>query len=204
MRNFWPVILATLLGGCLASSQPTEDLAAVQIVRDEYGVPHIYADDLYGLYFGYGHAIAQDRLFQMEMARRSTQGKVAEVLGPAFIEYDRNTRTLFSPESIRQQISALAPQDSVIFSAYAAGINHWLDAIDEQPQALMPKQFLDLDTRPLRWTAYDVVMIFVGTMNNRYGDFNTELENAATLAELTTLHDLGSQRYCRPVRRAVD
>jgi penicillin amidase len=55
----------------LAASPPTE----VKIVRDEYGMLHIYADDTYRLFYGYGYVVAQDRLFQMEMARRSTQGR---------------------------------------------------------------------------------------------------------------------------------
>ncbi|WP_141037928.1 penicillin acylase family protein, partial [Escherichia coli] len=53
----------------------------IKIVRDEYGMPHIYANDTWHLFYGYGYVVAQDRLFQMEMARRSTQGTVAEVLG---------------------------------------------------------------------------------------------------------------------------
>ncbi|MGY8796058.1 MAG: penicillin acylase family protein, partial [Woeseiales bacterium] len=61
----------------------------VRIVRDEYGTPHVYADSIHGLYYGYGYSIAQDRLFQMEMARRSTQGIVAEIYGKEFAEYDK-------------------------------------------------------------------------------------------------------------------
>ena len=44
----------------------------VIIKRDNYGVGHVYADTVYGVYYGYGYAVAQDRLFQMEMAKRST------------------------------------------------------------------------------------------------------------------------------------
>ncbi|MFC7158120.1 penicillin acylase family protein [Pseudidiomarina halophila] len=44
-------------------------------------MPHIYADETYGLFYGYGYAVAQDRLFQIEMIRRSAMGTVAEVLG---------------------------------------------------------------------------------------------------------------------------
>ena len=51
-----------------------------------------------------------------------------------------------------------------------------------------PKQFIDLEFEPTDWTAYDVAMIFIGTMNNRYGDYNTELENAAILASLVEQH----------------
>ncbi len=161
---------------------------AVRIIRDNYGTPHIYADEVYGLYFGYGYAIAQDRLFQMEMARRSTQGTVAEVLGLDYVDYDKNARRLFDPASIERQLNSLNKKDNDVFEGYAAGMNAWLDEIRKQPGNLMPKQFIDLDFSPSDWTAYDVVMIFVGTMNNRYGDFNTELENAAILAALIEQH----------------
>ena len=61
----------------------------IKIVRDEYGMPHIYANDTWHLFYGYGYVVAQDRLFQMEMARRSTQGTVAEVLGKDFVKFGR-------------------------------------------------------------------------------------------------------------------
>ncbi|EHL7222192.1 penicillin acylase family protein, partial [Escherichia coli] len=64
----------------------------IKIVRDEYGMPHIYANDTWHLFYGYGYVVAQDRLFQMEMARRSTQGTVAEVLGKDFVKFDKDIR----------------------------------------------------------------------------------------------------------------
>ncbi len=151
-------------------------------------MPHIYADDIYGLYFGYGYSIAQDRLFQMEMARRSTQGTVAAVLGPSYVDYDKSTRTLFDPASIRKQIKSLAAKDLDVFEGYAAGINAWLEKIKESPDELMPKQFGDHDFAPATWDEYDVAMIFIGTMNNRYGDFNTEIDNAKILSALQQQH----------------
>lgn len=161
---------------------------AVRIIRDDYGTPHIYADQIYGIYFGYGYAIAQDRLFQMEMARRSTQGTVAEILGPEYLDYDKNARKLFDPASIHRQLNDLRERDKDVFEGYAAGMNAWLTEIRQNPSELMPKQFIDLDFKPGDWTSYDVAMIFIGTMNNRYGDFNTELENAAILEALIEQH----------------
>jgi penicillin amidase len=168
-------------------SQPRQD-RAVRIIRDNYGTPHIYAEEIYGLYFGYGYAIAQDRLFQLEMARRSTQGTVAEVLGSNYVDYDKNVRHLFDPLSIHGQLDELNPKDKDVFEGYAAGMNAWLAEIRQSPSELMPKQFIDLDFTPGDWTGYDVAMIFVGTMNNRYGDFNTELENAAIFNSLVEQH----------------
>jgi len=69
----------------------------VTIRRDGYGMPHVYANTVYGIFYGYGYAVAQDRLFQMEMARRSTQGRVAEVLGQSMVAFDKSIRGNFSP-----------------------------------------------------------------------------------------------------------
>lgn len=160
----------------------------VRIVRDDYGVPHVYADSIYGLYYGYGYSIAQDRLFQMEMARRSTQGTVAEVFGPDYLDYDKTARMLFDPASIQRQLDTLQQKDRDVFDGYSSGINAWLAEIRRSPMELTPKQFVDFGFGPADWTAYDVAMIFIGTMNNRYGDYNTELENATILGALIEQH----------------
>ena len=191
MLKPWPLLAIFFLSACAQvpdrySSNNSDN--TVRIVRDEYGVPHVYADSIYGLYYGYGYAIAQDRLFQMEMARRSTQGTVAEVFGKDYVDYDKNARTLFSPTSIRRQINALEQEDRDIFEGYAAGFNAWLASVRANPMEWMPKQFIEHDFEPGDWSGYDVAMIFIGTMNNRYGDFNTELENAEILGSLMAQH----------------
>ena len=194
-NTLWPMIVSRLIACCTAmlflgacAGQAVTENREVRIVRDEYGVPHVYSDSIYGLYFGYGYAIAQDRLFQIEMARRSTQGTVAAVLGAEFVDYDRSTRSLFDPARIIEQIDRLEPRDRDVFRGYADGVNAWLAEIRKAPQQLLPKQFSDFGFEPGDWTDYDVVMIFVGTMNNRYGDFNTELENSRIYRELVGIH----------------
>jgi len=186
MQKVFVVLLALLLSAC--GNDSPENLQQVRIVRDDFGVPHIYANDIYGLYFGYGHSVAQDRLFQMEMTRRSTQGTVAEVLGAQYLDYDKGTRRLFDPASIRRQLDALEDEDRDVFAGFAAGINAWLAEIRSNAGELMPKQFIDNEFEPDDWTAYDVVMIFVGTMANRYGDFNTELDNLKIQQSLIARH----------------
>ena len=68
--------------------------APVRIVRDTWGVPHIYAQSAGDLFFAQGFVQAQDRLFQMDLWRRSAQGRLSEVLGPNFIERDAMTRRM--------------------------------------------------------------------------------------------------------------
>ena len=155
----------------------------VVIERDEYGVPQIYARSAYGLFYGYGYAVAQDRLFQMEMAKRSTQGRVAEVLGEAFVGFDKATRSNYWPASIERQIAALPQSDRDILDGYAAGMNAWITKVRSNASELLPKQFKDFGFAPSIWSAFDVAMVFIGTMANRFSDASGEIDNLALLTQ---------------------
>ncbi len=173
--------------GTTASSpatQKTPGRVEVTIKRDEFGVPHIYASTTYALFYGYGYAIAQDRLFQMEMARRSTQGTVAEVLGEKFVDFDKSIRGNYWPASIRRQLADLPQRERDILDGYAAGMNAWIAQIRAQPDKRMPKQFNDYGFQPPNWDAFDVAMVFVGTMANRFSDATSEIDNLALVTAL--------------------
>lgn len=147
-------------------------------------MPHIYANDTWHLFYGYGYVVAQDRLFQMEMARRSTQGTVAEVLGKDFVKFDKDIRRNYWPDAIRAQIDALSPEDMSILQGYADGMNAWIDKVNTNPETLLPKQFNTFGFTPKRWEPFDVAMIFVGTMANRFSDSTSEIDNLALLTAL--------------------
>jgi penicillin amidase len=149
----------------------------VVIRRDSWGVPQIFAHTVYDLFYGYGYAVAQDRLFQMEMSKRSVNGTVAEVLGGNYVAYDSEVRANRDPDSLRRQYDAMAARDRQIFEGYAAGVNAWITAVTRKADRLMPKEFRDYDFSPSPWTGMDVAMIFVGTMANRYSDSTAELTN---------------------------
>ncbi len=165
---------------------------SVRIIRDTWGVPHIYADDHYSLFYGYGYAVAQDRLFQMEMIKRTTAGTVAEVLGEQYLELDKTVRRGFDPDSLRQQIDKLSAQHRAVFAGYAQGLNAWIKEVNKSPGRLMPKEFIDFGFVPSTWTAYDVVLVFAGSMAHRYADFNEEINNLAFYQQLVKQH--GQQR----------
>jgi len=206
MKVITAFMIILLVGACSSMPLKKESADQIKIIRDNYGTPHIYADSIYDLYYGYGYSIAQDRLFQMEMARRSTQGLVAEVYGTDYVDYDKNTRLLYDPASIRRQLAALEQKDKDIFDGYAAGFNAWLAKIRKNPDELTPKQFIDYGFSFTDWSGYDVAMIFIGTMNNRYGDFNTELDNATIYKELVQLHgkDKASKLFNLLIPRFTD
>jgi penicillin amidase len=157
----------------------------VTIYRDAYGTPQIVADSNAGVYFGYGYAVATDRLFQMEMLKRTAQGRVAEVLGEDFVELDIQLRTSYDHRSIARQLEALPAPQLEILQAYAQGFN---SRIDELTADTMPVEFADNDFLPQHWSAYDVAMIFVGSLAHRYSDFNSERDNLQLLQHLDGLH----------------
>lgn len=170
-KNLLPALALSLAAGlgpmaALAESQ-------VEIIRDNWGVPHVYADDAYGLYAGYGYAVAQDRLFQMEMSKRSVLGTVSEVLGSDHLPYDLKTRADFDHNDIRAQIEALPKDERDILRGYAAGYNKRVAEVLADRDNLLPRQFTDFGIEPSTWTDFDVAMIYVGTMAGRFSHYST-------------------------------
>lgn len=185
-RNHLPALAISLAAGLTPIAALAE--SQVEIIRDNWGVPHVYADDAYGLYAGYGYAVAQDRLFQMEMSKRSVLGTVSEVLGSDHLPYDLKTRADFDHDDIRAQIEALPKDERDILRGYAAGYNKRVAEVLADRDNLLPRQFTDFGIEPSTWTDFDVAMIYVGTMAGRFSHYSTELDNAKVLATLEKTH----------------
>ncbi len=98
-------------------------LARVEIVRDRFGVPHIYAHSDDDAYFGLGYCHAQDRLFQMEVLRHVGQGRVSELFGKATLKTDRLFRTLDLQGVGRRMLAAARPEALRGLESYARGVN---------------------------------------------------------------------------------
>src|SRR6478736_914843 len=103
---------------------------AVEINYDDFGVPHIYAQNAEDAYFALGYAHAQDRLFQMEMLRRAASGRLSEVLGPDLIKVDKLFRTLGINEFARAHAEKFLSSDTAAFQraalAYQKGVNEFV------------------------------------------------------------------------------
>lgn len=195
MKRLFSARLGRVITSWLGMAAATASVAVaagttdqVTIRRDDYGVPHIYAQTTYGVFYGYGYAVAQDRLFQMEMTKRSTQGTVAEVLGQDYLKHDQSVRANYWPQDIKDQIELLSADDRAILRGYADGMNAWVDQVRANPSQHMPKQFNDFGFAPSRWTDFDVAMVFVGTMANRYSDANSEIFNLGLRQALIQQH----------------
>lgn len=95
----------------------------VEIIRDRFGVPHVYADTPEDLFFAQGFAQAQDRFFQMEFWRRIGQGRLAELFGPGALAQDRFIRTLGWRRVAEQEAAQLDPETRRALERYAEGVN---------------------------------------------------------------------------------
>jgi penicillin amidase len=95
----------------------------VEVRRDEWGVPHLYATTLHDLYFAQGVVHAQDRLWQMDFQRRVGLGRLSELLGEPTIETDRFLRTIGTHRAAQQDYDALSDEAKAVLQAYADGVN---------------------------------------------------------------------------------
>jgi penicillin amidase len=135
--------------------------APVEIYRDGWGIPHIYAQTTQDVFFAQGFVHAQDRLWQMEMNRRTAQGRLSELFGELALDTDRTTRTFGFHRLAASDWGNFKPELKEIFSAYAAGVNAFID----DPASKLPVEFLLLNHKPEPWqpedsTSFSRVMIW--------------------------------------------
>ena len=127
----------------------------VEIIRDEWGVPHIYAQNDDDLFFAQGYVMAQDRLWQMEMWRRWHEGRLAEVFGLDALDYDRRTRLMmFRGPFDDEEWTSYHPNAERLFTAHANGVNAYI----EQNRDNLPVEFQLTGIFPNPWTAETVVL----------------------------------------------
>jgi penicillin amidase len=125
--------------------------APVEIVRDRWGVPHLYARDEHDLLFAQGYAHAQDRLWQMEFGRRAADGRLSELLGPAALPADRLLRTLGLRLAAERCWSRASGDARALVDAYTAGVNARIAG--EPP----PLEFAVFGAAPAPWSAIDIL-----------------------------------------------
>ncbi|MFL6290238.1 MAG: penicillin acylase family protein [Thermoanaerobaculia bacterium] len=153
------VALAVLPSGCASSPvAPTSGRLTVQglskpvtVLRDPWGIPHIYAETQDDLFFAQGFVAAQDRLFQMEVWRRAGEGRLAEILGPAAVERDRVARLLRYRGDMEAEYASYAPDARQIIEAFVRGVNAYIQTIGDGGDWL-PVEFEMAGFRPEPWT----------------------------------------------------
>ena len=124
---------------------------SVEVVRDQFGVPHIIAKNEEDALFALGFVHAQDRLWQMEMNRRIGAGRLAEVLGHPALETDRLLRVFGLYQRAKASLNHFSPQSKRKIAAYVRGVNAWL----ETREGPLPPEFLILGFEPEAWSTTD-------------------------------------------------
>src|SRR5215213_722719 len=144
----------------------------ITIRRDERGIPYVEAQNDEDLYFGQGYATAQDRLWQMDLFRRTARGELAEVLGAGpnniAIDQDKLHRTYGFAQAAEAELAAASPRTRAMLEAYASGVNAYAASLD--PKSMPPEfQILQYSFRP--WTPTDslaVIKIFFEALSDTW------------------------------------
>lgn len=108
----------------------------VRVLRDRWGVAHIYAKNQHDLFFAQGYVVSQDRLFQMELWKRTGQGRLAEVLGPEALGRDRYARLLRYRGDMQTEYASYSPDAKEILEAFPAESTHTSPAVQTQDYRL--------------------------------------------------------------------
>src|SRR5579875_4096732 len=152
--------------------------APATIVRDRRGIAHITAASLHDVYYAEGYAMAQDRLWQMDMMRRLAEGTLAEVFGPVGLATDEQTRTLGLDRIAARETAALAPAARDLLDAFAAGVNQFI----AERRRRVPLEFRLLHYQPAPWRPLDSLAFAAQMYRSLSTSYKDELEREAILA----------------------
>ncbi len=164
------VLLTVLVTGPLAA-QAAKPLTVpglerpVEVIRDRFGVNHIYAETEHDLFFAQGYAAARDRLFQFEVWRRQATGTVAEWLGPRELERDIGARLFRFRGDLTAELNHYHPRGAAIIGAFVDGVNACIAEARRDPSRL-PLEFRLLNTLPEPWTPDVVISRHQGLLGN--------------------------------------
>jgi penicillin amidase len=125
----------------------------VRVVRDRSSVPHIYAQSDDDLFFAQGFVQAQDRLFQMDLWRRSSQGRLSEVLGPNFAARDAMTRRMQFRGDLASEWASYGADVKPIVEAFVRGVNAWVSIAQRD----LPEEFVLAGWVPELWKPEDLL-----------------------------------------------
>lgn len=149
----------------------------VEVIVDQWGLPHIYANNQKDLFFAQGYHAAKDRLFQFEIWRRQSTGTVAEILGESELDRDIGTRLFMFRKDINQEMAHYHDDGIEIINAYVDGVNAYIRAI-RKDQDNLPIEFKLLKILPEYWTPEVVISRHQGLL----GNIGRELKIARSVA----------------------
>jgi acyl-homoserine lactone acylase PvdQ len=156
----------------------------VRIVRDAFGVPQVTGDTDLDAWWGAGYAVAQDRLFELELFRRATQGRLAEILGKDYLADDiAARRDYYTPSELDAMFARLPATLRARTAAYRDGVNAWIDHVTKTPGDL-PGEFVATGDLPIQpWTLRDSASVGVFLARTVPSGDGNELSNLSAVQE---------------------
>ncbi len=179
------LVLLTVLMSQTSFSQNTESLQVegldqtVEIIKDIWGISHIYAETEHDLFFAQGYNAARDRLFQFEIWRAQATGTTAEILGPKAIDRDHGARLFKFRGAMGLELSHYHPRGIDIINSFVHGVNAYIDEALQSPDDL-PFTFKLLDILPKHWTPEVVISRHQGLL----GNIGRELRTGRAVCEI--------------------
>ncbi len=143
----------------------------VEVLRDQWGVNHIYAKNENDLFFTQGYCAAKDRLFQFEVWRRQATGTVAEILGARELKRDIGTRLFKFRGELSTELKHYHPRGMAIIQSYVNGVNAYITQALKNPKEL-PIEFKLLSIVPQKWTPEVVISRHQGLLGNSTQELN--------------------------------
>ncbi|MFX1562334.1 MAG: penicillin acylase family protein, partial [Promethearchaeota archaeon] len=141
---------------------PSKVSSPVTVIRDSWGIPHIYAENDEDLYFAFGYVHAQDRLWQMDIMRRTGRGLLSEILGADYVSTDVFLRTIGMEHAAKVTIDLMEQQSDSFnqtlmndLSSYTDGVNWFISNVGFN----LPLEFKLLNYRPAPWSLIDSIVI---------------------------------------------
>ncbi len=160
-------VISACLFFCAAFTSPAEQVKGlkqpVEILRDKWGVPHIYAKNTDDLFFAQGFITAKDRLFQIDLWRRVGTGKLAEVMGPDALARDRIARLVRFRGNWDEEWKSYSPEAKQIATAFVNGVNAYIKSLKGQ----RPQEFAAAGYDPGLWAPEDVTARVAGILMTR-------------------------------------
>ncbi|CAN5193278.1 penicillin acylase family protein [soil metagenome] len=183
-------VLATLLGAVTVARKPLPQTdgeievagleSEVRVLRDEHGIPQVYAGSSHDLFYAQGFVQAQDRFFEMDIRRHITAGRLSELLGAAALETDRYIRTMGWRRVAEKELSLLAPETLDHLDAFSEGVNAYIEAHSPSEMSLEYTVLaLDgLDYAVEDWTPADSVAWLKAMAWDLRGNMEDEIDRA--------------------------
>jgi penicillin amidase len=181
------VVIASMTQVARAADEPQPAIPGLrgpaEILRDRWGICHIYAQNEHDLFLAQGYTAARDRIFQLELWRRRATGTLAELQGPRAVTGDVGSRLLKFRGDLGRELGHYHPRGAAIVGAFVEGINAYIDRV-ERGQERLPIEFSILKISPGKWTPE----IVISRHNGLYRNVTQEVEYAQLV------HALGPDR----------